>query len=80
MKEINLMTWYADRELDFCPKHFTKTTTVLTDENKLWIYEKLVGRFHVHTLSDPSSLFFFGDSVPYFEDPQEAVMYELVWS
>lgn len=80
MNNINLMTWYADRELDFCPKHFTKTNTILTDESKLWIYEKCVGRFYVHQMTNQTNLFFYGDSVPYFEDPQEAVMYELVWS
>lgn len=80
MNEINLMTWYAERELDFCPKHFTKATTSLTDESKLWIYEKCVGRFFVDDMLTPNNLFFVGDSVPYFEDPQEAVMYELVWS
>jgi hypothetical protein len=76
VNNINLMTWYANRELDFCPKHFIKATTPLTDDSKLWIYEKCVGRFYTDA---EDSLFLFGETV-YFEDPQEAVLYELTWS
>lgn len=80
MNGINLITWYSDRELDFCPKHFIKTNTILTDQSKNWILEKCVGRFYIQSMNDGENLFFYGDTVPYFEDPQEAVMYELVWS
>lgn len=79
---INLYTWYSERELDYCPKHFVPTNTSLSEENHLWIYEKTQGRFFIgskNTHSINADLFSF-DRYPYFEDPQEAVLYELTWS
>lgn len=80
MNEINLMTWYAERELDFCPKHFTRCATNLSDQSKMWIYKTLSGRFYLESLTFGDSFLFLGDQVPHFEDPQEAVLYELTWS
>lgn len=68
MQELNIMTWYTNREVSYCPIHFVKAGTKLTDESMNWIYEKLYGRFYTTS------------GYPYFEDPQEAVYYELVWS
>ena len=76
---INLYTWHGDRELDFCPKHFTKCNTVLSESSKMWILEKLSGRFYFENVAFQSFLS-LGEQVPYFEDPQEAVLYELTWS
>lgn len=73
---INLMTWFSDREMPFCPEHFITVRTPITEESKQWILEKLSGRFF---LSNDFTVF-FGDQIPSFEDPQEAVMYELTWS
>ena len=78
MTSINLMTWFGQRELDYCPKHFIKTNTQLTKESKLWVLEKLSGRFFIST--SELSLFFDSEGVIYFEDPQEAVFYEIAWS
>lgn len=73
---INLFTWYGQRELDYCPVHFVQTNTPITEESKNWILEKLNGRFYLGTLNNPT---FFLDAFPLFEDPQEATLYELTW-
>lgn len=73
MQELNFVTWYTERELFYCPMHFVKAATVVTDESLAWIHEKLYGRFYI---SDHH----MDLSAVYFEDPQEAVFYELVWS
>ena len=72
--DINLYTWFTNRELDFVPSHFVKSKTVLTTESKLWILEKLTGRF---AISGSDGI--FGTASPWFEDPKEAVFYELTW-
>jgi len=80
---INLSTWYSERELDFCPKHFVRTTTPLNEDRTKWILENLKGRFYVthgRNNDDEGLLFFIDDSFPCFEDPQEAVLYELTFS
>jgi hypothetical protein len=74
IEDINLYTWFMDRELDFTPPHFVKSGTVLTDESKVWILEKLTGRFSI-----TGSEGFFSNLVPSFEDPKEALFYELKW-
>jgi hypothetical protein len=77
---INLHTWFSEREMNFCPKHFVRCQTPLTDERKNWVIEKLVGRFYINQRFDGMyDLFEHGLQI-YFEDPQEAVQYELVWS
>ena len=76
---INLYTWYGKRELDYCPKHFIKCNAGLTDEAKQWVYEKLSGRFYVTYAGGPDWSFLFVNVI-YFEDPQEAMLYELTWS
>jgi hypothetical protein len=73
IEDINLHTWFVDREINPCPDHFVKTNTELTEESKTWIYEKLTGRFSLGNTS-----FFMGQN-PSFEDPKEAMMYELTW-
>jgi hypothetical protein len=72
--DINLHTWFVDRELDFTPLHFVKSGTKLTEESKVWILEKLTGRF-----STSGNEGLFGSQSPAFEDPKEAVFYELKW-
>ena len=77
MNDINLMTWFAQRQLDFCPKHFVRCQTYLTDEARLWVYEYLTGRFYITTgVSDDWGL----DTEIFFENPQEAMLYELKFS
>lgn len=78
---INLHTWFAERKLDFLPDHFVSTNTTVDDERHLWVLEKLVGRYYIGIKSDSEDwVALFSDPVIYFEDPQEAVMYQLTWS
>jgi hypothetical protein len=83
MNDINLMTWFSKRELDYCPKHFVRTNTPLDEERTRWILENLKGRYHITYSRDQNNdnlLFLFDDPLPCFEDPQEAVLYELTFS
>lgn len=75
LTDINLNQWFMNRELNFIPNHFIKTHTPTTPESKQWIQEKLRGRYSL-TLN----FSVFGDTIPAFEDPQEATFYELTWS
>jgi len=77
IENINLETWFTERELSVNPKHFTKTSTPLTPEAKVWILERLHGRFSTHTERTGAWLVVSG--YPTFEDPKEAVFYELTW-
>jgi hypothetical protein len=72
-EDINLYTWFVDRNVNPCPDHFVKSNTELTEEAKVWLYEKLTGRF---CLSHGG---LFMGQYPAFEDPKEAMMYELTW-
>lgn len=86
IKEINPTTWYSERELSFTPTHFVVATTPITVESKLWILDSLQGRFSVMSRVDTNTPFqsmlimHSLDGVPAFEDPKEAMMYELKWS
>ena len=75
MNDLNLMTWFGQREMDYLPKHFVKTNTTITDVKHQWILEKLTGRFYIDKTTD-----LFVEPIVYFEDPKEAVFYELTWS
>jgi len=63
-----------DRQLNYCPQHFVKCNAQLTENSHLWIKETLNGRYYIGEYN----LFF--DPNVYFEDPQEAIFYELTWS
>lgn len=76
---INPQSWFGQRELNYCPKHFVKANAKLTDESRLWIFEKLSGRFFITNSSVVASIFDF-DEIIYFEDPQEAMFYDIAWS
>ena len=72
--DINLYTWFMDRELDYVPCHFTVSKVPVTTESKIWILENLIGRFSF----GPST--FSVKNYPAFEDPKEALFYDLKWS
>ena len=71
LEDINLNTWFMERELELVPSHFIKVSTPITPESKEWILEKLCGRFGL-----VGSLC-FDRKLPAFEDPSEASFYEL---
>lgn len=86
---INLETWFSDRELNYCPKHFVMASTPLTQESKIWILERLHGRFYIQqgywkswrsTVTTTKPIVPSMENIPYFEDPSEATLYELTWS
>lgn len=78
---INLYTWFAERKLDFLPKHFICTNTYVDDERHLWVLEKCIGRYYIGQKYDEGDFVaLFGEQIIYFEDPQEAVLYQLTWS
>jgi hypothetical protein len=83
MNDINLMTWFSKRELDYCPKHFVQTNTPINDDRHQYILENFKGRFYIgykENNIENSLLSLLEDTYPYFEDPQEAVVYELKFS
>lgn len=75
ISDINLHQWFGDRELPFVPKHFVKSKTPLTEESRMWVLEKCIGRFALTTASG-----LFGNRAIAFEDPKEAMFFELTWS
>lgn len=79
---INLMTWFSERQIDYLPKHFVATKTNWDEKKELWILEKCTGRYYVGNAESSEFLtsLFYDDKTVYFEDPQEAVLYELTWS
>lgn len=92
---INPINWYSTRELEHTPRHFTLSNTPLTKESKIWIMNKLVGRYSIVEYVEPEeadttnatifgvfgkTTLDFGFGRPAFEDPKEAMFYELTWS
>lgn len=75
---INLYTWFTERQLDFCPKHFIKASTPIDDDKLFWVLEKLQGRFYLS--KNNVATFLDLTTEIYFEDSQEAMLYELTWS
>lgn len=83
--QLDPNTWFGDRELQYTPKHFTITSTPFSSESKIWVLNTFKGRFSTvywssdDSTSDPLSLnSVFGK--PAFEDPHEAVIFELTWA
>jgi hypothetical protein len=80
---VNPLLWYGERELQHIPPHFTKAHTTLTDESLFWVITKCHGRYTTtnvdEDVSDIMSIFILTRNI-YFEDPAEAMMYELRWS
>jgi hypothetical protein len=81
--QIDPISWFSERELKYTPKHFVLTKTLLSDEGKIWILNKLKGRFSITYVEDSNTddfLVFHAMGTPAFEDPKEAILYELTWS
>jgi hypothetical protein len=82
MTELNVYTWFSNRELSYCPKHFLVVDTLITQESKQWILEKLTGRFCLvefpnYTNQESYDLQF--GYFPAFENPTEATYFQLMW-
>jgi hypothetical protein len=80
---VNPLLWYGERELQHIPPHFTKAHTTLTDESLFWVMTKCQGRYTTTNVDEDAedimSIFILARNI-YFEDPAEAMMYELRWS
>ena len=71
-----------EREVKNFPRHFIVTKTPITQESKQWILESLTGRFCIVSSLEieDKMLLGFPVEIPAFEDPKEAIFYELKWS
>jgi hypothetical protein len=79
--QLDPITWFSDRELHYTPKHFVVTSHPCTSESKQWVLDKLSGRFSVtYPVVSSNIIELVTHSCIAFEDPQEAVFYELKWS
>jgi hypothetical protein len=81
--DIDPISWFSRRELQFTPPHFVVTQTTITTESKAWILSTLKGRFSIVFLDEVSDDYFSIVSIsgcPAFENPQEALAYELKWA
>ena len=82
-REIDPQSWFGTREITgIIPPHFIKSNTPISDESYNWVVKKLAGRFGSSIdITDISSVSgFMENSYLYFEDPKEAMIYELRWS
>lgn len=82
IEDINIEEWADYRLLDYKPKHFIVTHTPVNDTSKIWIREKLKGRYCFIDKEETTTFLFLGmeEKLPCFEDPKEAIFYELTWS
>ena len=78
---VNPLQWYSKRELEFTPSHFVIASKPLSAESKKWILHTLHGRFSTVTDYDDINGFAVMNVLgkPAFEDPKEALIYELTW-
>ena len=86
MTELNVYTWFSNRELSYIPAHFIVVDTIISTESKQWILEKLTGRFclvDIHNSptdsTEVSYPWHFGYS-PAFENSIEATYFQLIWN
>ena len=79
--QLDPITWFSERDLTYTPKHFIITSHHCTPESKQWVLDKLSGRFSItYPTISTSIIELITPSCIAFEDPQEAVFYELRWS
>ena len=79
--QLDPITWFSDRELTYTPKHFVVTSYPCTSESKQWVLDKFSGRFSIVQVNNDNSMFsMLSNGCLAFEDPQEAVFYELKWA
>lgn len=78
--EVKPLSWFSKREMSFTPMHFTVTSQPLTIESKQWVLDTLTGRFSVVESATHHHTFISQFGTIAFEDPKEAILYELRWS
>ena len=80
---IDPLQWFLERQLDFKPKHFVATNTPATKESLNWIVYNLKGRFCIFQRPNEDidiNNFNWVNTYVAFEDPNEAILFELRWS
>jgi len=78
---VNALAWYSTRELSLTPPHFVRCPTPVTDKSLLWVLTKLQGRYTTIPGNEPSDEYLYIEwRQVAFEDPAEAMLYELRWS
>lgn len=78
---LDPVIWFTDRELPYKPKHFVSVNTPVNTHSKHWIVNTLKGRYFFEERVVEGDFLDFGNKMfPAFEDPAEAVLYELRWS
>lgn len=77
---VNPAKWFGTRELTTPPPHFVRAPTSLTAKSKVWVISKLSGRYSIVEFEDESGFILMGNESVFFEDPAEAMIYELRWS
>jgi hypothetical protein len=85
MTELNVYTWFSNRELNYIPAHFVVVDTLITQKSKQWILEKLTGRFclvEIPNYTDQGSYDYWPQFgyYPAFENPTEATYFQLMWN
>ena len=76
---VNPMVWFAEREMPYPPGHFVAAPTPVTLESKQWVLDNLIGRFSISISSVHVYDFEIIGTIS-FEDPKEAMLFELKWS
>ena len=91
----DLIAWYSERELNFLPAHFVKTTAPVTFESLSWVRDRLAGRYALGASDNNADNFMQWNrntkvrmtlideedkTILGFEDHKEATLYELTWS
>lgn len=72
--DLNLHFWFKNLITDeIIPEHFIICKIPVKPEVKFWIYEFITGRYAFYSKTPGYDL---GIA---FEDPSEALMYELTW-
>jgi len=76
---VNPLIWFAERELDFVPRHFIKCPTTLNFQSKQWVQNNTSGRYAFAPM-ETDGKFITSSFCVYFEDEKDAMMYELLWA
>ena len=77
--QIDPYIWFGSRQLDFYPKHFVLSVTPLTMESKQWVLDNIKGRFCIVQNVQLFLLDYTLGNIA-FENPKDAMFYELKWS
>ena len=78
--KIDPLLWYGTRELSVVPPHFIKCPSAVTSEGKYWIQNNASGRYAFARIPTTVQYVLDRDEAVWFENNQDAVMYELFWS